>query len=423
MASISTPPAPPHATRPATAARKPGTFGRIVRACLVLTALIGGLGGLLAAGILPRIERAKALASLAHDRRDHLPMITTATVRRATAPGDLVLPGNIQAFQETGIQARTDGYLRERKVDIGDHVDGGQLLAEIDTPEVDQQLKEAEATFLQAQANEKLAEARQELARTNFRRTQLLAGRGAATPQEVDEGRANVEVAEATVNAARAEVGAKKAAVERLSQLQSFQHVAAPFTGVITARNVDPGALIGAGGGSNGSRELFRIAQTDTLRVFVNVPQSYVASIRIGQEAQILVREFARRKFTGKVARTAGAIDPSSRTLLTEVQVDNKDQALFSGMYVQVQFSITSQDPVLMVPTNTLLVNAEGTRVAVLRDRKVVNYRKVVVGRDLGPEAEIIEGLSGDELLAANPGDLLPEGMAVQVAENAKGPS
>jgi RND family efflux transporter MFP subunit len=406
--------ADPTVHTPAASRRRRGGWRRALGVILGFATMAAALAGLLAAGMLPRLERQTALDTESAALRDAPPRVNIVLPRRAQAESELILPGDSQAIHETAIHARTNGYLKRWLVDIGDRVKANQLLAEIDTPEVDHSLREAEATLAQAKATVLLAESRRELARVNLSRSRALAARGAATNQELDETRAQMKVADATVEAALADVTAKEASVSRYRDLQAFQKVYAPWDGVITNRNVDPGSLIAVGSGSDG-REMFRLAQTDKLRVYVNVPQTYVSAIRVGQDAQILVREYAGRPFVGKVVRTAGAVDPTSRTLRTELQVPNDDQALYSGMYVQVKFRLTRETPPLLVSANAILVDAEGTRVAVLRDGRSVHYQAVELGRDFGPDVEILSGLTGNEPLVANPGESLPEGARVDV--------
>jgi RND family efflux transporter MFP subunit len=269
-------------------------------------------------------------------------MVSTANPRRAPAVVDLPLPGSMEAILETGIWARTNGYLQARYVDIGDHVNRGQLLADIDTPEVDQQLMQAIATMHQDKANVAKFEADLALARTTYQRY-VVAGPGTVSKQQIDERISAVTDAERVVDAGRATVNADDANVRRLLELQSFQKVYAPFDGVITVRNVDPGSLITAGS-TTGTTELFTLAQVDVLRIFVFVPQSYAPDIKVGQTADVSVRELPGRVFKGTVARTAGAIDATSRTLLTEGARAEPDGLLLSGSYATVRFKVQRPD-------------------------------------------------------------------------------
>ncbi|HTO70078.1 MAG TPA: efflux RND transporter periplasmic adaptor subunit [Myxococcota bacterium] len=362
-------------------------------------------------GLVPRIELARALRSQADVTREQLPIVSTATPRRAPEVLELPLPGSTQPLLETEIWARTNGYLQERYVDIGDRVKKGQLLALIDTPEIDQQLQQAIATMNQDQANVAKAEADLELARTTLARY-LAAGPGTVSKQQIDERQSGVTDAARLVDAGRATVNADRANVRRLTELQSFQKVYAPFDGVITVRNVDPGSLISAGS-TSGTTELFRLSQVDVLRIFVFVPQSYAPDIQVGENAQVTVRERPDRVFTGTVTRSAGAIDPTSRTLLTEVQVPNPDGALLAGSYATVKFSLTRSNPPLLVPSNALLIDAKGTRVALVEEDGTLRYRQVQLGRDYGSEVEVLAGLEGNDTVATGLSPNIAEGTRV----------
>lgn len=416
------------------AAVKPRRLGRMAVIALCL------LAGLLALGIVPRMRRAAELR-VAVDPQNHLLPVSLVVPRPAPATTDLDLPGNIQAIQETPIYARTNGYLRQWFADIGDRVEAGRVLVVIDTPELDQQLSQARATLAQAQASLAQTEASLQQARATLRQTQASLGLaqvtaqrwaalladGAVAQQDVDErqsqyaaaqataeaAQANVGALEANVIAAKANVAANEANVRQLTTLQSFQKVTAPYTGIITARTVDRGALITAGSGST-SVPLFRMAQIDTLRIFVNVPQTFVRSIAPGLEAKIIVREFPGRVFAGKVSRDATALDPTSRTLLTEVRVPNDNLTLRPGMYAQVKFSVVGPDPPVLIPATALVIRAEGPQVAVVAADHTVHFRKVELGRDLGATVEVTAGLQGDERLIVNVPDGLKEGSAVR---------
>ena len=383
--------------------------------------LLAGGGGLLVllylAGLLPRLVLWHRLDRDAQAVRDALPAVITTQPQRAAAVVDVPLPGTTEPILVTGIFARTNGYLESRYVDIGDRVTAGQLLAVIDTPEVDQELSQAQATLAQWQANVVKLEADLELAGTTLRRY-IAAGVGSVSKQQIDERTSAVTDAEKAVDAGKATVNANQANVDRLHELQGFQHVYAPFDGVITVRNVDPGALISAGS-TTGTTELFRLAQVDTLRIFVYVPQSYAADVHVGQDAEVTLRERPDRDFHGTVSRTAGAIDPTSRTLLTEVLVPNEDGALLSGAYVTVHFKIERSNPPLLIPGTALLVGAKGVRVAVVDADGTLHYRPIEIGRDFGAQVEVLGGLALSDVIASNlPGGLV-EGTRVQIAETA----
>ena len=403
---------------PAVTSRPPALTTRRVASVLLAVGLF--FVALYAVGLVPRIRERTRLAAEAQAQRDRLPMVATTRPHRAPVGLELPLPGNAQAILETGIFARTDGYLKARYVDIGSRVEAGELLAEIDTPEVDQQLNQATANLNEAKANVVKLEADLALARTTLQRYQM-AGAGTVSKQQIDEKNASVTTAEKAVDAARATVNANEANVERLLDLQGFQKVYAPFAGIITARNVDPGALISSSVAA--SRELFRLAKVDTLRIFVYVPQSYAPDIKVGQSAVVSVREFPHRVFAGTVTRTAGAIDPASRTMLVEVQVPNPDGVLLAGSYATVRFNLQRSEPQLLIPSGALLVDAAGVRVAVVHPDNTLHYHPIEIGRDFGDEVEVLSGLNGDEVVATGLAGNLIEGSAVMVAAPAPTPT
>jgi len=403
---------------------RPSRPRRLARMGAVALFLVAGL---LAVGIVPRVRRAAELSAAVEAPQNRLLGVSVVVPRPAPAATDLDLPGNIQAIQETPIYARVDGYLRQRFADIGDRVERGQVLAEIDTPELDQQVSQAEATVSQAraslaqtEASVQQAKANLELARISAERWAALLADGAVARQDVDERRSQYDAARASTDAARANVDATRANMaaiaanlQRLRALESFKKVVAPYSGIVTARTVDRGALITAGSGG-ASVPLFRIAQIDTLRILVNVPQTFVRSIAPGQEARIVVREFPGRVFAGKVSRDASALDATSRTLLTEVLVPNTDLTLKPGMYAQVKFSVVGPDPPFLIPATALLIRAEGPQVALVRDDDTVYFQKVELGRDLGTTVEVVSGLKGDERLIINVPDGLKQGTTIR---------
>src|SRR5213594_1482068 len=406
-------------------------------------------------GVVPRVRENAELVAASTAPDAGLMSVSVVPPRPANGPTDLVLPSNIQAIEETAIYARTTGYVRERYVDIGDRVAAGKVLAQIDTPELDQELSQARASLAQtrsglaqtqagltqAQANVQQSRASLEQSKANEgfaaatsdrftrleqaeliahqdadeKRTQHVAARAttAAAQANVEAMQANVGALEASVGAARANVAANEANVQRLTALQSFQRLEAPFAGIITVRGTDRGALITSGSGSSASPPLFRIARIDTLRIFVNVPQTFVRAITPGQEAKVLVPEFPQRTFVGTIASTAGALDPTSRTLLTEVRLRNDDRALMPGMYAQVKFSVPPSDDVWVVPATAIVTRAAGSQVVAVRGDGTVKYLGVQLGRDLGQSVEIVSGLSGQERLVVSPPDGLKDGVRV----------
>ncbi len=307
---------------------------------------------------------------------------------------------------ETTLFARTTGYLSERRVDIGDRVEAGQLLATISAPDVDDQLAQAQANLVQAQANLKLNEANYEPAKILLGRD-VQAGPIAVPAQQVDQDRATLGTTEASVKAAQAGIEVNKAAVQRYQDLASFEKIQAPFKGVITVRNYDKGALITADDPT--TLPLFRLAQIDVVRVFVNVPQAFASGVQDGQYADVSRREDPNRNFTGQVTRTANSLDPNTRTLLTEVDVPNPNGVLLPGMYLQVNFHFPRLAPSVMVPSAAITFRADGAWVGVLDGGNAVHYQKVQTGRDFGVEMEILDGLNEGATVIVRPGDELAD--------------
>ena len=382
-------------------------------------------------GYLPRQRREQVLAAESKAEIDSLPVVTVTAVTRSSSRTELVLPGNIQPVTEAPVLARANGYVRKRYADIGDRVKQGQILAEIEAPEFDQQIRQAQAALEQAQSSVQQAEASLQQGRTNESLARVTAGRwanlvakGAVSKQENDvyqaqyaAQQANVEALGKAVAAARSNVGAAQANLARLNELKSYQTVRAPFAGVITVRNMDVGTLI-----NEGSTLLFRIAQTDRMRTYINVPQSEAESVRVGQPATLVFSELGNRKFTGTVTRTSNALDPASRTLLTEVQVPNPDGALLPGMFTQVDLQMLRKSPPLLIPGDTLVVRAEGTEVAIIGQDGQVHFTRIELGRDYGDRIEVLSGLKEGEQIAVNPGDAVREGARVKpVKQSATG--
>jgi RND family efflux transporter MFP subunit len=387
--------------------------GRAHRGWLVLGAAVV-LSGLLALGIGPRLQRPAPLAETAQAANTYVPIVRVVSPRLAPASTDVVLPGSIQAIKETPIYTRANGYLRRRLVDIGDRIRAGQLLAEIESPDLDQQVMQACATLQQARANLVQARANRDFARVTADRWDQLEARELVAHQDADQQRSAFSVSQANVQAAQTTVSAQEATVRQLEALQPYEKVTAPFAGIITARTADVGALITAGS-STSTLELFRMGRIDTLRIYINVPQPFVPAVQPGQTAQVLVQEFPQQSFTGTVVRTANALDPTSRTLLTEVQMSNQDAKPLPGMYAQVKFVASRATPPWVIPANTLVIRTDGSQVATVGADHRVHYQKVDIGRDYGREVEIVSGLNGAESLTSNPTDELAEGTPVQV--------
>lgn len=357
----------------------------------------------------------QALDAQAQLVADQPPIVEVAPPKPTGAVQDLVLPGSATPMQETALYARVNGYLKRWLVDIGAHVEAGQLLAEIDAPDLDAQLNEARASLEQARANLVSAQTNYDLAEATYLRYKGLIPSGGVTQQDLDTRQSAAAQAAAAKDAATAAIQSAQATVQRLEAEQGFEKIVAPFAGTITTRNYDVGALISPSDTAPG-RELFRIAETDKLRIWVDLPQSYVTLISVGQPVTFQApANYPGQKFMGIVARTAGALDSKTRTLHTELDFDNADGRLWAGMYGQVTFNIHRPKPVLTVPTSALMFNAQGTQVIVV-DHNVVHFRNITVGRDLGTEIEVTTGLSGDEQVVSNPGERLTEGLQVQVA-------
>src|SRR5438309_4588494 len=394
------------------------------------------------AGYLPRRRTTRQLDSAAAKQRNTPPLVNAAQVTRAPVLSDVTFPGNITPITEAYIYARAAGYLKRRYVDIGDRVSAGQLLAEIDAPDLDQQVTQAQAALAQAEGQLGQAEATlqqliatRDLAAVTWQRYQVLTKTGAVSRQAGDTqstaaktAEANVTAGEKNVVAARDFVRAGKATLDRLIALQGYEKITSPFAGVVTARNVDVGALISATGSSQGptrqnpaapsdvpsSGEIFRVAQIGKLRVLVSLPQSEASGIHVGQAASVSVEELPNRLFPGQITRTSNALDAASRTLLTEVQVANPTGVLLPGMYTTVRFATNRVVPPFLVPDASLVVEANGTSLAVLQplsqpelqnaaaagmDKTVmgrarsVHFQKVQPGRDYGTTLEILNGL------------------------------
>ncbi|MEO7142901.1 MAG: efflux RND transporter periplasmic adaptor subunit [Bryobacteraceae bacterium] len=385
-------------------------------------ALIVLFAAAFAAGYIPRHRREAAILADSRTRQQAIPVVSVAEVVPSAPASELVLPGNIQALTEAPILARADGYIKKRYADIGDRVQPGQLLAELEAPELDQQVRQARANLEQARAaveqasaNYQQGQANEELAGVTARRWANLAAKGVVSRQENDQYQAqyrsqvaNSQALSKGIAAARSNVSSSEANLARLQDLQNYKMVRAPFRGVITLRNVDTGALVAAG-----NTLLFRIAQTGTLRAYVNVPQSDAASVHVGQPAQLTVTDLPGRRFTGRVTRTANTLDPASRTLLTEVQIPNPDGALLPGSYASVDLNSVRENPPLLIPGDALVVRADGPQVAVVGPDHKVHFQKIDVGRDYGDRLEVVGGLKAGDRVIVNPGDTAHEGAAV----------
>lgn len=373
--------------------RKSQLFGFLFLAVIVLVIL----------GAFTLLQRRSQYHALAKET-EAAAIPTVAIIHPSTESPDegLVLPGSMQAYVESPIYARTNGYLKKWYRDIGSRVHQGELLAEIDTPEVDQQLSQARADLETSKANANLS-------RITATRYEELIKTDGVSKQEVDN-------AQGDYAAKQAIVASSQANVRRLEELESFKHIYAPFSGVITRRNVDIGTLINAGNGGS-SQQLFFLAQTDPIRVFVNVPESAAPSIKSGLIANLELTQFPGRKFQGKVARTAESIDPVSRTLLTEVDVPNKSAELLPGGYAQVHLAVKIAGDRLQVPVNALLFRSEGLRAIVVDSNHQLHFRPLTIGRDYGITLEVLQGLNASDWIVLNPADSLDDGQKVNVKE------
>jgi RND family efflux transporter MFP subunit len=377
------------------------------------------LTGALVAGTLPRLRQMQELDTAVAETIIRPSRVTVATARQASADHERVLPGNALPLLEAAIYARTTGYVKRRLVDIGDHVQEGQLLAEIATPEIDAQLEQARATLLQDKTNLVRNKADETFAYSEENRYRRLVRTGGASVEDYENKRTMAHAATATVRATEAAIKVDEANIVRLSALQSFEKVTAPFAGVITARHVDPGDLISADS-PNSTREMFHLMRTDILRVFVDVPQVFATAIKTGQYASVYRREEPSRLFQGQVTRTADSLDLATRTLRTEVQVPNPDNALRPGMYLQVKFIFNREASPVLIPSAAVVTRAGGPKVGVMDDQKKVHYRSLQLGRDYGAEVEVLAGLKGGETIVIHPGDELPEDSPIEPVSPAK---
>jgi RND family efflux transporter MFP subunit len=360
---------------------------------LVVLLVLAAAAAIYLFGIRPRQHSAAEAAGLA--RSAGVPSVNVLVAARATGVRELVLPAALQAFDDTAIHARASGYLGKWLVDIGDHVKAGQTLAVIESPEIDQELR-------QARANLEVAKANRELARITAERWKSLGSQHAVAQQDVDQ-----RVADSA--ARQADAAAAEANVQRLEELQRFETVTAPFDGVISVRNIDVGALISAASGP----ELFHLSQSGTLRVYINVPQAYVPDMKVGLAVDVLVDEFPRQNFPGVVVRYAGALDAASRTLLVEVQIPNPKAELFPGMFCRLRFRLPS-GPAILIPSNDAIIRAEGTLVATVTGQHTIHFERVALGRDFGTQIEVRAGLAEGTLYVDNPSDALSEGQVVE---------
>jgi len=381
------------------------SVGKVVFWVVVVAVLAG------AAAFWGITARARAAAEVKAETRElAVPSVAVVRPKRGAPQEELMLPGNVQAYIEAPIYARTTGYLKRWNVDIGGRVKSGELLAEIETPELDQQLQQAKAELATANANYELSE-------TTANRYQSLLASDSVAKQDVDNAVGDMRAKKAMVDSAADNV-------KRLEQLQSFERVYAPFDGVLTARETDIGQLISTAGGSGGNggtvRELFRVAAINPLRVYVNVPQIDSPSAAPGVQAYLTMPQYPGRRFPGSIVRNARAIEQNSRTLLTEVDVFNPTGEILPGAYAEVHLKLPSAEPALMVPVTSLLFRSEGLRVAVVRQDHAA-LLPISLGRDFGTEVEVVSGLDANESVVTNPPDSLVEGQQLRIATQEAG--
>jgi len=355
----------------------------------------------LISGILPRIQARSTLKKETAEMA--IPTVSVVHPQHTAPSQEVVLPASVQAYMDSPIYARTNGYLKSWNADIGAHVKAGQLLAEIDAPEVNQQLRQSLADLATAEANVHLA--------------QITSDRYAGLLKTDSVSKQDADNAESDFTAKKSVVQSAQANVKRQEDLQSFEKIYAPFAGVITARNTDVGALIDSGSSGGARTELFHIAQPDRLRVYVNVPEAYSQAAKPGLMADLTLSEFPGRPFPGKLVRTAGSIDPASRTLLVEIAVNNPTGELFTGAYAEVHLKLPSPQASLILPVDTLMFRAEGLRVVVVNNGQA-ELRPITIGHDFGSQVEVVAGLTGDESVVSNPPDSIESGEKVRVAQS-----
>jgi RND family efflux transporter MFP subunit len=374
---------------------KPG-HGVLIAIIAVLVVI-----AIVVAGVVPRL-RAKA-ALRVETNSLAVPEVAVIQPKRGSSAQEIILPGNIQAFIDAPIYARTNGYLKVWYSDIGAHVKKGQLLAEIDTPEVDKQLAQARADLNTAQANENLSQ-------ITFNRFEALKNTDSVATQDVDNAAGDFAAKKAIVDSARSNVN-------RLEDLQSFEKIYAPFDGVITARNTDVGQLIDSGSSGGVAKELFHVASIQTLRVYINVPQQYSVAAKPGILADLTLAQFPGRKFQGKLVRTANSIDLASRTLLVEVDVDNSTGELLPGAFTEVHLKLPMEIPSYILPVTSLVFRAQGLQVATVENDNRVKLVPIVLGRDFGATVEVVSGLNADDKVIVSPPDSVVDGEQVQITQ------
>lgn len=386
---------------------------RIIAIGLVVLAVVGSA---FVVGYMPRRKAKEDLAAATKADVAQALRVEVVAPKVASSDKPMILPGTVHPLEETTVYSRANGYVRTWKVDLGDKVKEGDLLAEIDTPELDQQIDQARAQLAQTEATLLQAKANEGFSKTNRERYEALAPSGVASQQELDKSRAQSSIDEATVRVAEANIEAQKANLRRAVQLKSFARIVAPFGGTVTSRSIERGTLV------SGTTALYKIAALDPMRVMVSVPQDVAVGVRAEVPAKVNVREYPGRPFEGKVSRAAGALDPMSRTMVTEVRVPNPKNELLGGMYAQVELTLPLSHKVLEIPATALLSDANGLRVAIVKD-DTIHLQSVILERDTGPTLVIASGLAETDRVVKIASAELVEGRAVAIAAPAAAPS
>jgi RND family efflux transporter MFP subunit len=378
----------------------PRPAGAVPKRGLTIAMLV--LAAIIALVVWQRWRERAHLSAIA--KRDAAAPVTYIHPTSTPGGSETVLPGSLTAFSEAPIYARTNGYLRKFYVDIGSHVDEGQLMAEIEAPDVDASMRQVSSSLMQSKAN-------LEIARLSYDRQKSLRTQNVNSAQDLDQARTSFEAAQAAVEAAHANL-------QNLQIQQSFQKITAPFAGIVTRRNTDIGALINSGAAS--STELFRVASNNPLRAYIAVPQSASPFVKVGATAWAELQEFPGQRFEGKVARTAGALEASSRTMLTEVQLPNADGRLLPGSFARVHLTLEGAPVQLSLPSNALLFRSDGPQVGTVDDSGTVRLKSVKLGRDFGKTLEVISGLTTEDRVILNPSDSLADGTRVEAKPQAE---
>ncbi len=396
---------------------EPETLPEIRRAStptvlIAVVVLVLSLASLYIIGWLPRSRQGEEIRKDASEQSSLQPVLSVAHPKVTEGEGNVTLPCDVIAEQEASLQTRANGYIKSLYADIGDKVQSGQLLAEIDAPEIDAELARGQASLLQARANLAKATTGYELAERSLKRYHVLAP-GAASVEDIDVKSSARDDASNVVAQEKANVAYAEAEVKRLVALQGFNRITAPFSGRISARNYDIGALMSPGNGTNGT-ELFRLVKNDVVRVWVHVPQVYASDVTEGGPVILRVRNEPGRDFQGRITRKAGQFDMSTRTMLYEARIPNPDGRLNAGMYGQLQIALTSHKPVLVIPTSAMIAKGEGVHVMVAKDG-LEHLKQVVVGRDFGKEIEVSSGLDKEDWVVVSPPAQINEGGSIKV--------